>query len=289
MKKNYILSALLLLFMTAFVCAMDWPSEDGVAVDNFGSNQRGTPLLGMVFTSEGVVRAVEEGDILFTHIPGNSASRLPSPLGAWVALDHGDGLISIYSRLTDPGDTQVLENVSQGRVIAMAGKSGWSNRNGFFFSFFDRKERRWINPSMIISPPEDTVPPVINSVELRNADGQSISPAQVRSISQGRYTVVVNAVDAVSPGGPANMAPYRLICSVNGQEIGALNFETFSTRDGVLMAYRNGMVPAKQAYAPYPSYEIGELSLTRGQAAIEIIAQDISGNTRNVVFRLQVE
>jgi hypothetical protein len=55
------------------------------------------------------------------------------------------------------------------------------------------------------------------------------------------------------------------------------------------MAYRNGLVPVKQIYAASPAYEIGEFSLTRGQAAIEVIAQDISGNTRNAGFRLQVE
>jgi hypothetical protein len=285
--------------------AMDWPTEEGVMVNNFGWNREARPVLGTIFESQGPVRAAEDADILFVHDMEDSASVLPSPLGTWVALDHGDGLISIYSRLDETEAIPVLENVSRGRLIAQAGKSGMAGESGFYFTFYDRKERRWINPAMIIAPPEDTVPPRILSVELRNRDGQIINPAQARSLRQGRYTVLVNAVDSSGfaqgsapgtareatqgEGRPATLAPYRILCSVNGMETGALSFETFSVRDGVLMAYRNGLVPVSQVYTPAPAYEIGELSLTRGQAEIEIIAQDINGNIRNVVFRLQVE
>jgi hypothetical protein len=269
--------------------AMDWPSEEGVMANNFGWNREARPVLGTIFESEGPVRAAEDADILFIHDPEDSASVLPSPLGTWVALDHGDGLISIYSRLDETEALPALENVSRGRLIARAGKSGMAGESGFYFAFYDRKERRWINPAMIIAPPEDAVPPQILSVELRNGEGQIINPAQARTLRQGRYTVLVNAVDSLGEGRPATLAPYRILCSVNGMEIGALSFETFSARDGVLMAYRNGLVPVSQVYTASPAYEIGELSLTRGQAEIEIIAQDISGNTRSVVFRLQVE
>jgi hypothetical protein len=269
--------------------AMDWPAEEGSMLNNFGWNREGRPILGTVFATSEPVRAAEDADILFVRDLEDSASVLPSPLGAWIALDHGDGLISIYSRLDESEALPPLENVSRGRVIAGAGKTGGAGGAGFYFTFFDRKERRWINPAMIIAPPEDSAPPQILSAELRNSEGQSVSLAQARSLRQGRYTVLVHAADSLGEGRAATLAPYRILCSVNGIEIGALSFETFSARDGVLMAYRNGLVPVKQVYAPSPAYEIGELSLTRGQAAIEIIAQDISGNSRSAVFRLQVE
>jgi hypothetical protein len=288
-NKPAVLLVLAGLLLPSGSRAMDWPAEEGVMVNNFGWNRDAKPVLGTIFETEGPVRAAEDADILFIHDSEDSASVFPSPLGTWAALDHGDGLISIYSRLDETEALPVLENVSRGRLIARAGKSGMTAKNGFYFAFYDRKERRWINPAMIITPPEDTALPQILSVELRNSEGQAINPAQARSLRQGRYTALVNAVDSLGEGRPATLAPYRILCSVNGMEIGALSFETFSTRDGVLMAYRNGLVPTKQVYTPAPAYEIGELSLTRGQAEIEIIAQDISGNTRNVVFRLQVE
>jgi hypothetical protein len=268
--------------------AMDWPSEDGVMVNNFGAHNNGLPLLGAVFATDGPVRAAEEGDILFSHFSENCASRLPSPLGSWIAMDHGDGLISIYSHLEDTQEITILDRITKGRVIAAAGQTGWTDRKGFAFSFFDRKERRWINPSMIITPLADTREPVITSVELRNSDRQIINLSQGR-ISQGRYTILVNAQDTMLEERGNPLAPYRILCSVNGVEIGALNFETYSARDGVLMVYRNGLVPVEQVYASRDAFEVGEVWFTRGQATLEVIAQDITGNTRSVTFRLQVE
>jgi hypothetical protein len=258
-------------------------------VHNFGWNREAAPVLSTIFETEGPVRAAEDADVLFIHTSQNSASALPSPLGTWTALDHGDGLISIYSHLDEAEEPSVSEYVERGRLIARSGKSGMAVEKGFYFTFFDRKERRWLNPAMIIAPPEDTVPPQIVSVELKSNDGQIINPALMRTLRRGRYTVLVNAVDSLTNSQSATLAPHRILCSVNGVETGALLFETFFARDGMLMMFRDGLVPAKQVYAPFPAYEVGEISLSRGQAAIEIVVQDISGNTRNIVFRLQVE
>jgi hypothetical protein len=82
--------------------------------------------------------------------------------------------------------------------------------------------------------------------------------------------------------------PQRIVCSVNGAEAGSLNFEAFSARDGVLMVYRNGLVPVRQVYSVFPAFEAAEVFLTRGQANLEIIVQDIAGNSNTVVTRLIV-
>jgi hypothetical protein len=280
-------SLVLLVLLVFSTDAMDWPSEEAEMVHNFGWNYEGRPLLGASFEVQGPVRAAEEGDILFTHFSGSGPDRFPSPLGAWMALDHGDGLISIYSRLEDAQEITLEDRVIRGRVIAAAGQSGWSNQWGFYFSFFDRKERRWINPSRLSVALPDTALPSISSVELKNADGQLINPAQGR-ISQGRYTIRVNAADFIKDE-PHPLAPYQISCFVNGVEAGALVFEAYSARNGVMMVYRNGLVPVKQVYAPVSAYEVGEVWFTRGQATLEVVAADINANSRSVSFKLQVE
>ncbi|MDR1420097.1 MAG: peptidoglycan DD-metalloendopeptidase family protein [Treponema sp.] len=284
-----------LLFLSSavfFPCAtpaMDWPRAEAVLRGNFGSNDQGRPQPGMIFEGGGPVRASDGGEIVFARGAGDdAASRLPSPLGAWAAVDHGDGLISIYGRVRDSG-IRPPDTVNPGEIIAESGVSGWSDREGFFFALFDRRERRWVNPSMIITPLPDTRPPVIQSVRLRTSGNRLIDPAQTRTISQGRYTIEVTASDTMTAAGESPLAPHRIVCSVNGTEIGSLNFETCSARDGVLMVSRNGLVSAGQVYAPFPGFEVGEVGFTRGQATLEVIAQDIAGNTRSVVFRLVVE
>lgn len=266
---------------------MDWPSPSAQVIRNFGWNDGGRPYLGSAFSSDGVLQAAETGEILFVRREGDTASRLPAPLGTWIALDHGEGLISIYSRFDDTQLTQIPNQVGKNTPLGTAGVSGWANQRGFYFSLFDRKERRWVNPSMIITPFADTTPPVIQSVELKSAEGQTIDPALNRNISQGRYTVSVYATDTQNQ--VSSLAPHRIVCSVNGTEIGSLNIETYSARDGILLLYRNGLIPVKQVYAPYPAFEVGEVWLNRGQATLEIIVQDIAGNSRNVLYRLAVQ
>jgi hypothetical protein len=267
--------------------AMDWPSPDGTLIRNFGFNDRGRPLLGTVIETESPALAAERGEVIFSHSGGKSPGRLPSPLGAWTAVDHGDGLISIYGRHAH--DTVPPRAVEQGSPVALPGVSGWSDRRGFYFVLYDRKERRWVNPSMIITPLPDTQPPEILSVQLVNSQGAAVSGSQVRTVRQGRYTVSVHAVDRLSGSPEHPLAPYRIICSINGTEAGSLNFETISVRDGVLMVQRNGLIPAQQAYAPFPAFEAGAVHLNRGQATLEILVQDMAGNSRRAVSRLFVE
>ena len=277
-----------LLFLPGSVRAMDWPSADAVMIRNFGFNDQGRPALGTVFEGEGDVLAAEDGEVIFSRVRGETASRLPSPLGTWLALDHGDGLISVYSRGEDQGVVSPPARVERGAPVTSAGISGWSRRKGFYFILYDRRERRWVNPSMIITPFPDTRQPQILSVTLRNAQGATVPPGQTR-ISQGRYTVSVNAVDTMTDPQQGPLAPHRIDCSVNGAEIGSLYFETISARDGVLMVYRNGLTPAARVYAPFPAFETGEVFLTRGQARLEIIVQDVAGNSRSALSRVIVE
>lgn len=288
MKKTAFLLGAVILFCGS-LNAMDWPSQDAELVHNFGWNDRGEPVLGAVFRGSGFIQAADDGELLFTRRKGDTASRLPSPLGTWTALDHGDGIISIYSRYDDSRSYRINDTVQRGTPLAVSGKSGWASVSGFFFSLFDRRERRWVNPSMIISPMQDTQAPMIQSVQLTGARGTAIDLAQARTLSQGRYTITVAASDALSNRSEFFLAPHRIICSFNGTEAGSLLFETVSVRDGVQLMYRNGLTPVKQIYAPFPRYEVGEVWLTRGQATLEVIAGDITDNNRSTVYRLQVE
>ncbi|MDR1617559.1 MAG: hypothetical protein LBS06_00765 [Treponema sp.] len=269
--------------------AMDWPSAEARMVRNFGWNDGGRPSLGSSFQGGTPVLAAEKGELVFFHREEDTASRLPSPLGAWMALDHEDGLISIYSRYENPEGPPAFKKVERGDPVALPGSSGWSREKGFYFSLFDRRERRWVNPSMIIPTLPDTRPPQILSVQLTNGEGRSFDPSLQKVLGQGSYTVTAAVSDTMLSSGEAPLAPHRIVCSVNGAETGFLNFETLSVRDGVLMVNRNGLVPARRIYAPFPRFEVGELWLTRGQATLEVIAQDITGNSRNAVFRLVVE
>ena len=269
--------------------SMDWPLPEAAVVRNFGYNDRGRPVLGVLFEGEGMIHAADKGELIFSRSETDYASRLPSPLGAWTAIDHGDGLVSIYSRCQDDGRTQPPAEVYQGFPIAVAGTSGWSRQNGVYFLLYDRRERRWVNASMVINPLIDSVQPQILGIQLHGANDRIIEGNQLRTISQGRYAIAVNAVDTILAQRGFQLAPHRIVCFVNGEEAGSLSFETISARDGVLMVNRNGLAPAFRVYSPHPSFEIGEVQFNRGQAMLEIVVLDIAGNSRSVLTRMIVE
>jgi hypothetical protein len=141
---------------------------------------------------------------------------------------------------------------------------------------------------MIISLLPDNRPPVIQAVRLQSGHNRNIDVSQLKTIGQGRYTVFVNIADLTATG-ESGLAPFKIICSVNGREIGALTFETFSARDGRLLIYRNGLRPVKEVYADYPAFEMGDVVFTRGQASFEVIAQDINENSQTTVYKFLVE
>jgi hypothetical protein len=297
MKKVLRITAVftLLVFFAGFLSgglgALGWPVENAVLFRNFGYNDAGRPVLGMLFSGGTEVLAAESGEVIFISDGTNKASRLPSPFGVWKAIDHGDGLISIYSRyspeelVTEDGEPVIIPTyVEKQQPVAKPGISGWSSQNGFYFMVYDRRERRWVNPSMIITPVQPNRVPQIFSVELRNSQG-----AVVRStnLPQGRYTVYINASSPVT--GRSNvLAPQYIVCSMNGAEVASLNFEAFTARDGVMMAYRNGLVPASRIYSAAPAYEAAEVFFSRGQATLELIVTNNAGNSARYVTRMYI-
>jgi hypothetical protein len=292
--KGWYIGVFSALVLPLTLRGMNWPSEEARMTINFGANDQGNPVMGTSWTGQGVVRAAETGELLFNRNV-NNAGRLPSPLGAWTALDHGDGLISIYGRLEENKNISLPVTVEKGMVIGDMGISGWSNRSGFYFLLFDRKERRYVNPAMIIQPIPDAKPPVIQAVVLKNSAGAAIDLMQgdrnssaVRTINRGTYTVFVTVFDGADVG-ENTLAPHKLICSLNGLEVGAVTFETFFSRNGVLMVYRNGPAPVRTVYAETSYFEMGLASFTYGQASLEIIAQDINENFQSAVFKFNVE
>jgi hypothetical protein len=280
---------LLLVFLLSVpgLFSMDWPSPSVFVAKNFGWNDDGMPHLGVTFEDGMAVTAADTGELLFRRRESDTASRLPSPLGSWLALDHGDGIISIYSRFNDKTPQETPEIVERGLMLAEPGISGWTPNRGFYFQLFDRRGRRWINPALVIQTREQTSPPQILSVRLQDSQGRSFNPAQIAALAQGRYTISVDAIARSARGRP--LAPYRIISSLNGREIGVLNFETYSTRDGLLMVDRNGLVPVRQVFAPVPAYAVAEVWLSRGQTTLEIIVEDIAGTTRSVTYRFRVD
>lgn len=277
----------LILSGPAGLRGMEWPDPTARLIENFGAPGDYGPTLGHSFQSGGVLRAAQAGEVIFQRHADDGASLLPSPLGSWMAVDHGEGIVGTYARYDAVETSAPRRIVEKGSVLGSAGSSGWAAEQGFYFSLYDRRERRWVNPSMLIPPAADTRPPTIRAVVLAGRDGAMVNPSQVRSLRQGTYRLLVDAFDTVDAAGKP-LAPYRILGFVNGIEQGALHLETIGGRDGRLFVHRTKPTPAKQVYAA-PYYDVGETRLSRGRAGMEIIVRDMAGNERIVSYQLNVE
>jgi len=262
---------------------------DAAVERNFGFNDRGTPTLGAVLAGEGDVLAAGSGEVIFYYRPGrHRASRFPSPLGAWTAVEQDDDFVGIYARHGDDGGPAPLR-AERGRPIAPAGISGWSSSEGGFFMIFDRRLRHWVNPSQLVSPHPDAVAPQIHGAHLLAEDGGLFPLVPGQTVAQGRFGVLVNATDALSYGRGSGLAPHRITVSVNGREAGTLSLETISARNGVALVNRGAQVPARRVYANAPAFEAADVFLSRGLAAIEIIVRDAAGNESGILVQISVE
>jgi hypothetical protein len=281
MKKIRVCACL--FFAAALVSSLEWPDAAAEVISNFASAK--TPSLGYSFRSEGPVRSAASGEIIFIRDETDSISALPPGLGTWLAIDHGDGLVGIYGRLNQ-GNNPFPYMVEQGGLIGLSGFTGWTRTKGFYFSFFDRKEKQWVNPGRILPLLPDTQQPLIRSVVFKNSEGKTFNLAQTRSLAQGQYRIQVDAQDA----GNSPLSPHRVSCYVNGIEKGSIIFETISARRGTLLVPSSGGVQsAGRVYESYPALAAGEVFLTRGQTAVEIIVEDMAGNSRVASYRFLVE
>lgn len=285
--KYSICFLLLLTAISSIVETMDWPISNALITDNFGKNKAGMPILGVSFAVKGTLTASDSGDLLFAQKQSNKASRLPFPLGTWFAIDQGNSMIGIYSRLSEEDVYALAHHVEQGDKLLSTGLSGFSKQEGFHFSLYDRTERQWVNPVKFAPQLQDNLPPSIQEVRIYNSLETIVLTGRVR-ISQGQWTISVTASDFINDN-ENSLAPHSISLLLNGQELYRLDFESIIMKEGMLMVYKNGFVPARQIYAPVPGFELGSVQLNRGQTNLEIAVRDLQGNSRSSIFELLVE
>jgi len=283
------LAGLLLLALVFPLQAVEWPSENIPLRTSFGQSDRDRPLVGTVFTGEASVRAADAGEVLFVQTDKAFSWNMPQPLGSWVAVDHGNGIVSMYSHLQSAGKDEGRSLVEKASILGSSGESGWSKAKGFGFALVDRIEKRWVNPAMIAPPRKDTKPPAIRSVSLISKDSNLIPLSGTKSVRQGLYNVIVDVTDSEDGSQTSSLAPLHIVCLVNGTESCSLNLETISALNGKFIVSRKNPTPASEVYGNPEGFNLGEIRLNRGKATIDLIVRDASGNERSVSYTLNLE
>ncbi len=277
----------ILIVNTAF--AIDWPSNTSQVEGNFGLNKEGRALVGLEFSGEEEVRSVSSGDVIFSTGDPFSFSSFTAPLGAWEALEHGDGMVSIYARLAPQKNIGRSRSVEKGSILAQSGKTGWSTRTNFYYALFDRIASRWVNPTLISNQRQDTGKPIIHQVLLIGRDGSAINPRTNPSVRQGAWRVHIETNDNENAQAPLKLGPHEISILVNGIEEQNLRFDYISAKEGNLIIPGNPPRTVDEVYTKEGLYDLGEIRLNRGRVAIQIIVRDSVGNERQVSYTIRVD
>lgn len=281
------IACMFLFLMCEELFSLEWPGQSGSAIKNFAQNDQAAPSRGIVFLQDESIYPIDTGELLFMNT-GNSHSSFPAPLGNWIAIQHQDELISIYSHLSDFDPSSIPEIVDKQLPLAKSGLSGWTSSPALQFSVFDRKTFGYVNPQLLINTP-DTEAPFIRQTILTGSDNQKILLGQTRSIRQGTYRFFVDAFDRGSFFGNNQVAPYQISLYVNGALEGQLDLDLLRSKSGLLqVSLRNGQ-NIEKIYQRDGSYLVAEIQLNRGKFLCEVIVVDAAGNQKSQTYQILVE
>ncbi len=282
-------------FMIAILCAslsaLEWPTDTPAIAEAFAQNTGDGPSFGTSFTGPGPIRATSGGEVIYARQRRDLASGLPSGLGAWMAIDHADGLISVYGRLDAATLLSERTMVERSSLLGYPAHTGPENQI-FYFSLIDRTAGRYVNPAILMSRLLDEKQPTIRTIRLADSEGQALTLPTTRYIKQGEYNIFLDTYDQMGETKAAHtqqIAPVSISCLLDGEERFALDFETLQVENGLVYLETKSKREAKEVYEGTGEYHLGKLRLTRGKSVLQLIVRDIAGNERNVSYLLNVE
>ncbi|HNY20866.1 MAG TPA: M23 family peptidase [Treponemataceae bacterium] len=272
------------------VSAFEWPFGAFKPTSLFG--QRADGVIGRGITLEGqeVVRASGHGTTLVTIAKNGNMTGFPSTLGNFAVLSHEDGLLSAYGNLEALDRVDGRTQIDSGTILGIAGSSAWGKPKDVFFQVIDTKRKTVLNPLLVLPGFKDTRGPVISNVLAISGNNQPFALGSVKFVKQGKYRVYADVTDSID-GVAGEFAPFRISVLVNGKEYASIPFEMLQEDSGKLYLSSKDSREYTWAalYGDPTRMFLADVPLTRGRADISIIACDIAGNERSVLFGVQVE
>ena len=290
--KNMIFMLVLSLFFYSAVSTLysfEWPVKDPRIISTFGSRAGKSYNKGIeIFSSSEDVSPIEAGEVVLRCSEyAKGVHDLPSPLGNLTVLQHERGIQSIYGHFASPAveDVPFYDITDQ---IGIIGSSGTIEARLLHLQLIDSEVNRYVNPLLSLPSIGDTSEPQLNGAILSSAKG-SFPLERATTIPQGRYGLSVNTFDERSAGGAVHrMAPYSIKVYINGEAKDSLSFESLTIRDWSAVPTAPPALEAAQLYSGPWEFQLGDVTLQPGEAAVEIFVNDFSGNEAIQTYRIEV-
>lgn len=266
--------------------AFDWPDEDGLYRYGFGTFRAGFLLGSEYGAEEGLARASADGELVFAATSPVLPGGYPLSGGSLAAIAHASDIMTLYSGLEPDSLAAYLRRVRKGDVLGKGLKAETTSGGRAAVSYvFDAKERRYINPLIVLPARPDDKPPVIRSVALES-DGGEQGLDRHASVRQGSYRILVEAGDA-SPAGTLS-APYEVRVLIDGSERTRIVYDAAWATGGTRLLFGASSLREEECLTTDGRLRLGPYSLARGKVVITVAATDFSGNKRELTYQVSV-
>lgn len=265
--------------------AFEWPADSGRYRFGFGS-PRGGFSRGVEFgSSDGTVRAADDGELIFAASGSSLPGGYPLIGGSMVVVSHASDLSTIYAGLEPGSISSYLKNVRKGDIIGRALPVAGLGQGAAFYAY-DAKERRYINPLILMPGVADDKPPVIRSAVLVS-DGKETALAASKAVRQGTYLLLVDAFDP-SPSGDQS-APYDVRVMLDGSERERVLYDAAWAEGGRSTLFSGARLAEHEFMASDGRMRFGPYTLSRGRVVISVAVNDFAGNKREQTYSIIVQ
>ena len=275
----------------ASVFAFQWPVEEKVLTATFGESRWDHFHTGIdIGGGEQQVRPVDAGEVIFSNDTARRSGGLAYGLGAFVVLEHAQGIRSLYAHLDPTHSAEIPDTVTTDTVLGVIGESGASLGKHLHLEIIDIELGSYVNPLVVLPSIPDSITPEIKQLTI--VSDESGSDPQIlhrgQTVRSGDYRLLIELYDQsehVAYFCP--MAPYQITGYFNGSEVFHLKFDTLFDSTGALKLGRDDDAPAyEDLYIDTWTIDIGTVPFRVGEIQIEIVASDVIGNESS--YRLAV-
>lgn len=276
------LAALAALAVSAI--AFEWPADSGKFRYGFGTPREGF-LRGMEFGSaDGLALAADDGEMTFSAVGARLPGGYPLPGGSLIVIAHPADITTIYAGLQPDSVSSYLKNVRKGDILGRSASAGASR--GATFYAFDARERRFINPLILMPTPFDDKPPVIRSVSL-SVEGLEARLDQSKAVRQGSYYFLIDAYDLSPAGDPSS--PFDLRILIDGSERDRVVYDAAWASGGKANLF-GGAGRTEDTYLTSDGrIRLGPYALSRGRVVISVAVSDYASNKREQTYSISVQ
>jgi hypothetical protein len=278
MKKALLL--FVLLSASIHLYSLQWPVQADFLESSFLEEYNGEVFPGLIFRGYDSMRPFDYGETIFRFSP-EDYSPLPSMDGSMLVLEHENGFQSIYTHISSKETRADRNRLSAGEYLKSPGGGKYPGICHFYIR--DALQNQLVNPLILLPLIKDSNPPVIESILLADSENEyELNNDLILPV--GHYDVYVKGLDNNKAGKTKSPFGFTLY------NLGTLQLEraldSVNQKDNEL-AFDDGVEVSSVFLKPGYLY-LGGITLTSGQAKLEIFLSDVQGNELSRAYSLEV-